>query len=161
MINHVSYNQNYPNIFATEQKRLLPLVSGKVQIIHIGSTAIPRMSGKGIIDILIVVPVENVAVVSKELAPSGLFLRENAGSSGRIFFSDKPLGSSDVRFHYHLVAEGTSDHLNPIIFRDYLIAHPETADEYRTLKETLAQNSATSREYLEGKAEFIQSILNK
>ncbi|MEI6266405.1 MAG: GrpB family protein [bacterium] len=158
---NITYNKEYPKMFLKERKKILSLFGENVQVFHIGSTAIPEMSGKGIIDILIVVPAFKMAVVSEELLASGLLLRENAGSSGRIFFSDKPLEASNVRFHYHLVRENTPDHLNPIKFRDYLIAHPDTAGEYQALKETLAQNSATSREYLEGKAEFIQSILNK
>ena len=159
-ITNIPYNNNYVVNFSEEAKRIASITGEEVQIFHIGSSAIPKMSGKGIVDILIVTK-SDFQELNKKLIQSGLVPRENAGSESRIFYSDESFESENVKFHYHLVRENTPDHLNPIKFRDYLIAHPETAEQYKNLKGKLAKRSKTSREYLDGKADFINNIITK
>jgi len=76
----------------------------------------------------------------------------------RVFF---PKGPRENRtFHLSLVKKGSTQWIEPLLFRDYLRAHPEKRDEYQRLKEGLAQRFATNREqYTKGKNEFIQSVL--
>jgi GrpB-like predicted nucleotidyltransferase (UPF0157 family) len=159
-VNYIQYNDQWPKIFNTEKKRLLDGINNNVIIEHIGSTAIPGMPGKGVIDILIVTD-NKLGLVAQQLQEIGLVPRDNAGTANRIFFSDKPLESPDVKFHYHLVLSGTNDHLSPIKFRDYLISHTEEAKEYANLKRTLSGSVSKSRDYLEGKSEFINRIISK
>lgn len=161
MINIVEikkYDPKFPDIFQKEKKRLTKILAAtraNFEIEHIGSTAIPGLDGKGVIDIMIVLDdFSQKDSVLSALIDSGLYHKETAGSEGRIFLSDRPLSSDKVRFHYHIVSKDSKDHKEPIFFRDELIKDPTKAKEYLKLKKGLSQKAKGPREYLEGKEKF-------
>ena len=117
---------------------------------HIGSTAIPGIQAKPTIDILV------------EIAPDADWQRvrammEDAGyicmsfSDNRMSFNKgyAPVGYADKVFHVHVHRIGDNDE---ILFRDYLIAHPESAKEYEKLKLSLLPKYKNNRDgYTEAK----------
>ncbi len=132
-----------------------------ITIHHIGSTAIPNIKAKPIIDILIVVTrITAVDERIKPMAAMGYICKGENGISGRCYFRK----GSDVHhtYHIHIYAEGHPEigrHLN---FRDYLRHYPQEAEAYSQLKETLVQQYFNDpQSYTSSKASFIGSIIEK
>jgi GrpB-like predicted nucleotidyltransferase (UPF0157 family) len=127
---------------------------------HIGSTSIPGMIAKPVLDFLVAIPsiddYEQFIVPLKELGYE--FRRDNRQSQDHILFVKGP---EDLRTHYlKLTEKDTEFWKEHILFRDYLINHPDAAKKYKQLKETLQKSHISSRAtYTEAKAEFIQRII--
>ena len=125
---------------------------------HVGSTAIPGIKAKPIIDILALVrDIERIDEFNERLQEIGYTPRGEAGIKGRRFFRKhtKPVG-----FHLHFYDVTNRSVRSYIDFRDYLIAHPGSAEEYEELKIQLAAKYGHDRPtYTEAKADFIQEIL--
>ena len=157
------YSVKYPLLFKKERSRLLENSAIKglvVEIEHIGSTAVPGLGGKEVIDILLTVKnADDVHLVVAELVNLGLVFKESAGSFGRKFLSDRPLDEGDEAFHYHVVVENSPEYINPIRFRDVLRANIHAQEEYFALKQTLSKTAQTPNEYRDGKSEFIKRAL--
>lgn len=152
------YSVEWPALFAAEKARLYGAIGPHViDIQHTGSTSIPGMPAKPIIDITIAVADFEVAVVCVALmqALGYEYMGEN-GIPRRHFFH---LG--EPRTHHVHMVEAMSDEWRKMTgFRDYLIARPETAAEYAALKRDLARQFPNDRDaYLYGKAPFIERIL--
>ncbi|WP_434655313.1 GrpB family protein [Thermoanaerobacterium thermosaccharolyticum] len=146
-----------------EEKELLYKLLGTdaVDIQHIGSTAVPGLSAKPIIDIMVGVKALNDGLKHVEtLEKQGYEFRGEAGIPGRLFFAK---GSPEFRTHHLHMVEYKSDFwINHLLFRDYLIQHSDTAKEYERVKMGLAQKYEFDREaYTEGKSEFIQEVLRR
>jgi GrpB-like predicted nucleotidyltransferase (UPF0157 family) len=146
-----------------QQKEVLSKIFGDdaVSIEHVGSTSIPGLKAKPIIDIQVAVNDLEVALKHKEeLEKEGYEFRGNAGVEGRYFFAKGP---QDNRTHYlHVEPYKSSNWETHIYFRDYLIEHPEALEAYQKLKEELAEKYPEDRKsYTAGKNDFIVGILEK
>ncbi len=143
-----------------EMRRLGDILADFSPVInHIGSTAIPDIQAKPIIDLL--------AEVSA--APDWEKLRRAMISAGYICMSSDsarmsfnkgytPRGYAERVFHIHIHRPGDND---PIFFRDYLTAHPDAAKEYERLKLSLAPQFRHDRDgYTAAKTDFVSSILS-
>jgi GrpB-like predicted nucleotidyltransferase (UPF0157 family) len=122
-----------------------------VEIHHIGSTAIPGIAAKPIIDILPVVrEIDHVDALAAGYRAWGEF-----GLPGRRYFTREENGK---RTHdVHVYAVGNPEITRHLAFRDYMNAHPEEARAYGRLKEKLAQEFPTNFEaYMDGKHAFVQ-----
>ena len=129
-----------------------------VAIHHVGSTAIPRICAKPIIDLLVVVrDIERVDEFNEELTSRGYIPRGEYGIPGRRFFIK---GTQTHRTHHiHVYEAGSPEIARHVEFRDYLNAHPEEAQEYSRLKEALANAYRHNIEaYMAGKDEFIKEV---
>jgi GrpB-like predicted nucleotidyltransferase (UPF0157 family)/RimJ/RimL family protein N-acetyltransferase len=163
----VSYNPSWPNDALNEINKLksaLPM-NRVIDIQHVGSTAIPGLSAKPIIDIQVAVKSLNemkiVAVAS--LQKLGYEYWSDNPDPERLFFVKGMPPFGEKRTHHVHMFEPTSHHWQgKIIFRDYLIAHPEVAQEYQQLKLRLAQLHIYDREeYTNAKGEFVNTILKR
>lgn len=126
-------------------------------ISHIGSTAIPDIQAKPIIDILVEINPDTGWQRIKEAMESAGYICMSV-SETRISFNKgyTPHGYADKVFHIHVHAIGDNDE---ICFRDYLITHPETAKEYETLKLSLLPQYRNDRNgYTEAKSRFVRNI---
>lgn len=124
---------------------------------HIGSTSVPGLRAKPIIDILLVVqsfaPREEYQQL---LEPLGYSFAEHATEVNRLFFW-KGVPRSH---HLHIVEHATWEHQRHLIFRDYLRAHPDMAQWYEQVKHDLAVVFHNDRPaYTRGKTAFIKSIM--
>jgi len=154
----VPYTAEWQRIFEDE-KALLQSAIGQyvLDIQHVGSTAIPGMAAKPIIDIAIVVTsFEEAKALIQPVEQLGYEYRGEFGIPRRHYFV-----KGDPRTHHiHMNEIDSRDWENQVLFRDYLIQHPPSAEEYAALKVKLAQRYPTDREaYLEGKAPFIERVL--
>jgi len=156
----VSYDASWPRLFEAEREQLArllaPWLAGPIE--HIGSTAIPGLPAKPIIDIMVAVADLDV---SRDALPA-------AASHGYLYFpyrADvmhwlcKPSPSFRTH-HLHLVPFGSRLWVERLAFRDCLRHTPAIAAEYAALKRRLADLHQFDREaYTEAKGPFIQRVL--
>jgi GrpB-like predicted nucleotidyltransferase (UPF0157 family) len=168
----VPYDSNWPALFQQEADHLrIYLPEGIVRRIeHFGSTAVPGLAAKPIIDML--VEVTNLRVAREKIAPIlkskgyEYFWRPTFGDNiapWYAFFIKRD--DRGVRtYHIHMVTRhpNFAQHWDRLLFRNYLIAHPETAREYARLKIELARLHPNDRPaYGAAKAKFIERTMLK
>ena len=130
---------------------------------HVGSTAISRLGGKGILDILLAVPKNAIVNTSKKLQRTGYEFRDIASTQQRLFFRrDYKTSSSIRRVHIHLTFTGSRDQKEMTTFRDYLISHSKTVKEYEKLKKDAVKIAKGRGDlYKKYKEKFILDITRK
>jgi len=166
-IDLVPYDPNWPNQFDKEKAHLLAcLPSGLIsRIEHYGSTSMPGMTAKPVVDML--VEVQDLNVVRREVPPI-------LEAQGYDYFW-RPIGNIDEppyyawfikrdadgsRTHHIHMVERDSRLWEGIDFRDYIRAHPEQAEAYERLKLSLANKFPNDRiSYTDGKTDFILETL--
>ena len=119
-----------------------------ISIEHVGSTSVPGLSAKPIIDLDIIIEDDDriLAEVIQKLATLGYPHRGDLGVPGREAFkwlgSEFPKGSSGrswMKHHLYVCRKGSPSLENHLNLRNYLRAHPEKVREYSELKKALAQ----------------------
>ena len=146
--------------FAAESQLIMAaLRENVITVHHIGSTAIPRILAKPVIDILVVVT--NINLVSMQSVGMENLGYETMGEFGipgrRYFRKDDDLGTRT--HHVHVFEQGNSHIERHLAFRDFLIFHPDWAAQYSELKRDLAAKHPNSMDsYIKGKHGFIQQV---
>ncbi len=160
------YDPVWPRLFEEEAARLRSVWGEHlVDVHHIGSTAVPGLVAKPVIDIMVVIKdISKVhdydaGMVSLGYRPRGECL-DAFGTPGRFYYSKDTDG---LRTHQaHVMQAGHADIQDMLAFRDYLRAHPEAAEEYADLKTRLVrENTGGIGEYIEGKNGFIRDCVAK
>jgi GrpB-like predicted nucleotidyltransferase (UPF0157 family) len=134
-----------------------------LDIQHVGSTAIPNLSAKPVIDLQIAVAsladIKQTAITALEKL-NFKYWAENPDPTRMFFVKDMPPFGKQRTFHVH-ISEITNKHwIEKIAFRDYLLSHPNDAKAYEQLKIDLAQQYRHHREkYTLAKTQFIQNII--
>lgn len=154
------YNPAWPKAFEQEKDLLTKTLGIKnLQIEHIGSTSVPGLAAKPIIDMIIAVDsFDEVDAYIKPLKQIGYSYMPQRMLADRKFF---PKGPEACRTHHlnFVLKDDPMQWRRPIAFRDYLRTHPEARNEYAQLKQTLAKMYATKREaYTKAKAHFIEIV---
>jgi GrpB-like predicted nucleotidyltransferase (UPF0157 family) len=162
-IDVVDYDESWPSLFDSEGARLAAYFPpGSIRRIeHIGSTAVPGLAAKPIIDIL--VGVDDYDFVIDEVAPAmedagyDYFLRPAFGEDGPRYPWLIGRDSSGRRVsHIHVALMDDAAQWDRVIFRDHLRRHPDIADDYAILKRDLAARFSDDREaYTQAKTAFI------
>lgn len=158
------YNDNFPHLFEKEKNRIAQFLSGDYKIEHIGSTAVPGLGGKGIIDIMIAVSKQNVKEYSKNLQKVGYNYVEQSHIEQRLFhWQDLHDDIEHLRrYHVHVTYPDSSDWKNAIAFRDYLRTHPDDLNRYAVMKQKAAEEANENTEmYMKLKSDVIKEILIK
>ena len=162
----VNYDPRWPILFDEEAKRLRAtldpsLITG---LEHFGSTAVPGLSAKPIIDILIAVRSLADAQASFVEALQNLdyvYWADNPNKDRMFFVKGMPPFGSRRSHHVH-VTEPHGEMWRRLAFRDYLRAHPEEAGTYEQLKRRLATEHQRDREaYTDAKSAYIDSVMRK
>lgn len=161
----VDYDPSWPRLFEEEQRRLaLVLPADQILAIeHAGSTAIPGLAAKPIIDIFVAVPsIEQArATLVEPVEEIGyVYWAENPKLDRMFFVKGMPPYGTRRTHHIH-VSEPTSDAWQrPLLFRDYLRGHPDEAERYHRLKLDLASRYRHDREaYTNAKDAFVEVII--
>jgi GrpB-like predicted nucleotidyltransferase (UPF0157 family) len=156
-----AYDHDWPSRFEAERQLLIDaigpwLVAGSIE--HIGSTAIPGLDAKPVIDIM-------AGVESLDRSRAALPVLERhrycyaAYRTEVMHWLCKPSPTQRTH-HLHLVPLGSPLWIEQLAFRDYLRTHPDVAIEYAALKRRLAEAHRFDREaYTNAKASFIQRAL--
>lgn len=158
----VPYHPQWAHLFELEAQEIkAALGSALREIHHIGSTAIPNMIAKPIIDILIECEdVSDIETIKNNLYPLGYLYLSRQVIPHRSFFTRKVLDT--ISYHIHIYERGDPQVKRHVDFRDYLITHPEDAKKYAQLKEMLSvkYREDISR-YVIGKDALIKEINHK
>ena len=162
------YDPEWPKSFRQEKEHLLSCLPHDLirRVEHFGSTAVPGLSAKPIVDML--VEVTDLAATRARIAPVlesqgyEYFWRPTHGDDGPPFYAwfIKRDAATGIRTHHiHMVEGDFADHWDRLLFRDYLIEHPDVAREYERLKAQLASASPRNRvAYTDGKTEFVVKV---
>jgi GrpB-like predicted nucleotidyltransferase (UPF0157 family) len=161
------YSSLFPKLFQQEKERILSHIKIPLIIEHIGSTAIPHLGGKGIIDIAIATDKKNLESLSKELQILGYLFRESFSTKERFYFIiylPDPEEESR-RYHIHLTYFKSKEWNDLIGFRDYLINNPELIQEYTEIKKQAAleanHNGDLYREIKDPMFKKVLSLIDK
>ena len=159
-----NYDPQWPELFAAEAARLRPAFGPSLAVMeHIGSTSVPGLAAKPVIDIQAVVrslpEMDTVAPRVTALGwTQGIFVPD---SKRRLYF--KKYDAAGVRTHQLHVYE--ADHpaaAAHLLFRDFLRKHEEEAPRYEALKRELAARFHADRlAYNDAKTEYIEAVVTK
>ncbi|MFN0065225.1 MAG: GrpB family protein [Chlamydiales bacterium] len=134
------YSAIFPLLFSKEKERIAPHLPSASVIKHIGSTAVPGLGGKGIIDIAVAVNKDDMEVALKQLQMLGYEFRPSFSTPDRFYFRiylPDPEEESR-RYHLHLTYPENKEWKEFIGFRNFLRSHPKALKEYAHLKEKAA-----------------------
>lgn len=154
----VPYNSAWEQKFEDEAKKIKKIFEEIfVDIYHIGSTAVPRVKAKPIIDILVEVKdINKVDSYNKQMEELSYVALGEYGIPKRRFFQK---GGNNRTHHVHIFEQASPQIKRYIDFRDYLISNLKVAREYSLLKEKLAEKYRYDIDkYQEGKESFIKKI---
>jgi GrpB-like predicted nucleotidyltransferase (UPF0157 family) len=155
----VAPDASWPQEFQRESADIARMLGGLVSAVHhIGSTSVPGIFAKPIIDILL--EVSEISALDSASAQMQQLGYESLGEYGierRRYFRKRKSEASGVRTHHvHAFRHGDPHVRRHLAFRNYLIAHPDVAAAYSTLKQELARRYPDDIEaYMDGKNPFI------
>ena len=161
----VPYDENWPSLFEEERARIEGAIGPWVEEIeHVGSTAVPGLGAKRVIDIMVgVKSLDDSLILIERLVGIGY---EYVPEFERVL---------PLRRYFRMVRDGRRTHQihlversnvewwdRHLLFRDYLRAHPETAGNYGQLKDHLARRFPEDRDaYTNAKTDFISEIVRR
>jgi len=131
------------------------IADDRVEIAHIGSTAVPGLDAKPIIDIQIGTPRTSIARVVSDLIAAGFEHIPDAGVAGREYFRRR----GDPAVNLHVVEREGHLWNDNIVFRDYLRANPDAAARYMEAKREALQHAMDLLGYSAAKASVVAEIL--
>lgn len=167
-IDLVPYDPTWPGRYADLEKEVKRIIPRRLiqRIAHIGSTAVPGLSAKPIIDLQVEISdadeVRDLVAPLMEEAGFEFLWRPSIGDEDP-FYSWFILRDADGRrcAHVHVVRPGKAS-MERILFRDYLSAFPEEAQRYAELKRDLAQRYPKNRAaYAAAKTSHVNEVLAK
>ena len=160
-IHVVAYDPRWPRLFEQISSQVWQAVRHvAVDIVHVGSTSVPGLCAKPVIDACVVVQSSReVQACIDCLASIGYVHRGNLGVPERDAFRQP---DQLPRHHLYLSPRESLSLKNQLGFRDYLRSHPEAAAEYGKLKTSLARRYPDDMDrYVAGKTDFVLRILGE
>ena len=154
------YETNWPLLFLAEKEQLFASLGNDIlDIQHIGSTSIPGMPAKPILDISVaVINFEEAVICIPLMEQLGYTYKGEHGITRRHYF----VKGAPPTHHLHMLEMASEEWKSHLLFRDSLRRNPKTAGAYASLKQTLATQFATDREaYQSGKGNFIQHNIHE
>jgi GrpB-like predicted nucleotidyltransferase (UPF0157 family) len=155
----VDYDPAWPEHFATLRDRAATALGDlSAAIEHVGSTSVPGLAAKPVIDLDILLrdPADLPEAIER-LAALGYVHQGDLGIAGREAFNQPP---GDIRHHLYVCPVADAQYRRHVLFRDYLRTHPDDARAYGDLKRDLAARYSSNRDaYTEAKTAFVGGIL--
>ena len=154
----VDYDPAWPLLFARENERIKTALGSKALAIdHVGSTSVPGLTAKPIIDVLLVIESsadEKSYVPALEAAGYVLRIREPDWHEHRMF------KGPDTNINLHVFSKGDDEIERMLIFRDWLRGNPDDRDFYLMTKRELAQKDWDYvQNYADAKSKVVESII--
>ena len=156
-----THNDNWSQLYSELRFRIVNQIGPLIQRIdHIGSTAVPGLAAKPIIDIQISVSdLDNIEKVKSGLSDIGFEFRKDNPDLTKRYFRES---SGMRRTHIHVRQSGSWSEQFNLLFRDYLREHEFEKNEYSKVKYELANLYRDQRgKYVEGKTEIVWNIMLK
>lgn len=157
----VDYDPAWPTLFDFLRRRIAIALAGiAVGVEHVGSTAVPGLAAKPIIDMdVLLVSADALADAIERLASLGYFHQGDLGIAEREAFRT---AETEPLHHLYVCPPASREYHRHLALRDYLRSHPEEAGAYGALKKTLAARFANDRAaYIAGKDEFVRELLRR
>lgn len=155
----VPYDTRWPDYYANEARRIQQVLGSHLrEIYHIGSTAIPGMSAKPVIDIILICEnLDNIDAITARLNSLNYYNIRRHVIPHRSYFTRRQ--DEDISYHLHIRERGDPQINRHINFRDYVISHPDDARAYEKLKLKLAEQFVNDiNSYVFGKDRLVQEI---
>jgi len=162
----VGFDPKWAEKFKDEKEYIIEKINEFIlSIDHIGSTAIPYIVAKPVIDILIGIKSlnqsEKIITSMKELGYEYLDSIESLFPERRLFVKP-PIKEGKRQFNVHIWEHQSTGWKEMLLFRDYLLTHPETAREYEFVKKYMAKRFPNNEiAYSIGKEGYMQVILRR
>jgi len=158
----VDYDPRWPSLAAESISELMVALPGVfTRIEHFGSTSVPGLAAKPVIDLMAgVADLDELTDRLHEELPALGFRSVDAGMTGRLFF---PKDQNGLRTHHlHVLPADSIPTRNEILLRDYLRRRPQDADRYGALKRAIAAElgDADSLEYTRRKTDLVQELVD-
>jgi GrpB-like predicted nucleotidyltransferase (UPF0157 family) len=152
------YDPAWPRLFEREAHRIGAVLGKRVvRLEHVGSTSVPGLAAKPVIDLLLVVPDsgdEPAYVPDLEAAGYVLVIREPERHQHRVF------KGPDTNVHLHVYSPGSPEIERYLIFRDRLRSDPADRERYQRVKRELAQRDwRYGQQYADAKTEVVEEII--
>lgn len=162
MIVIAEYDPAWPIRFASESARVREACAPAVVAVeHVGSTAVPGLAAKPVVDMMPGVrdldEARRICVPAMQALGYTYVPEYEAVLPERLYFRDGPLGGHRD-YHVHMVETSSDFWRRHLAFRDWLRTHPEDARAYEVLKRRLAAIHTDRNHYTDAKTEFISSI---
>lgn len=157
----VDYDRHWPDLFEALRAPVVAVLGDLVIVVeHVGSTAVPGLAAKPIIDMDVVVPsAADIPGAIGRLATLGYVHRGDLGIAGREAFT-APAGTP--RHDLYVCAIDSEELRRHRLFRGYLLTHPEEARAYGALKTAAARRFGEDRAaYTEAKTRFVEAVLQR
>lgn len=164
MIKIIRQNYKENKVIYNKIKNELVRKIGKTNTIdHIGSTAIPDMFGKNIIDILIgAKDINEFEKIKNILICKGYSCSNKTKEKEYQFFSSTKKETSSGDVHIHLTILGTNRYNEFLILKEYLLNNKKEAKEYSNFKQKIIEEGIKDRrKYKEIKSKYVEDLLNK
>lgn len=159
------YKPDLKKLFSEEKKRLEKVFVKEFEIHHIGSTAVPGLGGKNIVDVMLLAPDDRRAAIASRFLESMWYVKSDEVpiSEERLFFRCMRRFRDGVAYvHLSLMWKNSDRYKDCIIFRDYMREHPKEAERYFKLKKEWAEEVNYDRKkYSRKKASYIREIMKK
>lgn len=158
------YDGEAPEIFEGIRRFIRGIVPYEIEVEHVGSTAVPGLGGKGIIDTLIVTKEEHMGRIVEILESKGYRYNPRGGAPPERLFVSGPYEhrGRELHIHIHITPFGSREHRDKLLFRDYLRRHPDEARRYHELKKLWSEEAGSDgSRYTELKARYINGVLEK
>lgn len=154
-----NYSAEYPLLFAREKRKILKIIP-RAKIEHVGSTSIPNLGGKGIIDIAIKTPKSKIEIYRNALKKLGYEPNPHHPDDSRRIYLEKRIqsGGKERRVHVHLTL--TDNFWNSFIsLRDYLRVHNKERNKYAKIKrEAIKLCKGEGQRYHGYKHQFLENL---
>ena len=153
------YDPDWPRLYEREATRIRGALGDGAEVAHVGSTSVPGLAAKPIIDILLLVP-------DSRDEPAYLPALESAGYVFGFrepdWFEHRMFKGPDTRIHLHVFSSGEPEAARMLRFRDHLRVHDADRELYERTKRELAQRDWTvGQDYADAKTQVVQEILGR
>ncbi len=160
----VEYNPEWPALFQAERKRIHSVIPADINfsIVHFGSTAIPGMPAKPVIDMCLMCNDQHVwkRFIQPLESLYYVFWSDNPATDRMFFVKGMPPFGKKRTHHVHI--RKPEDFQSELLFHDYMKNHPEEAQRYAVLKREMMNRYETDRDaYTHAKQEYIERIIAK
>jgi GrpB-like predicted nucleotidyltransferase (UPF0157 family) len=152
--------EKYDRLFASEKRILMELLAGYyVAIEHVGSTSVPNLIAKPIIDIAVgTINFDNINEIISIMEKEYVYLSDRGEEKRKIFVK---YDGEYITHHIHIEEYGKQSWINHIEFRNKLLESEQLRNDYVKLKNSLKAKYKDDRDkYTAGKASFIQKVLH-
>jgi GrpB-like predicted nucleotidyltransferase (UPF0157 family) len=159
-ITFVDYDTAWPTLFAREERRIRSVLGDRVlRLQHTGSTSVPGLAAKPVIDItMLVADVNDEPAYRPDLEAAGYVLR--ISESEPEWYDHRVFKGPDTNINLHVFSDGCVEFERMVGFRDWLRAHEEDRDLYeRTKRELIAREWKFVQNYADAKSAVVAEII--